>query len=81
VAGAADLAVLVGQGILKAFAKDDSNRQAFAKLVRTLRRTGGPDASHLSEVPVIWRMKQGASSVSLVVHEPCNNKRRRESMS
>jgi hypothetical protein len=51
------LALLVGQGVLQAFAEDDSDRQAFTELVGTSGRTAGPDTGHLCEVPVARRMK------------------------
>ena len=51
------LALLVGQGVLKALTEDNSDGQALTKLVRTSGRTTGPDTSHLLEVPVFGRMK------------------------
>jgi hypothetical protein len=54
----ADLhALLVSQGVLKALTKDHSDRQAFTELVGSSGRAGGPDTAHLSEVPMVWRMK------------------------
>lgn len=42
----------VGQRVLKALTKDDTDGQAFTELVGASGRTAGPDTSHLSEVPV-----------------------------
>ena len=49
------LAFLSSQSILETLTKDDSNRQAFSKLVRSSRRAGSPDPCHLSKVPVTRR--------------------------
>ena len=46
------LAFLASQRILETLTKDNSDRQAFSKLVRSSRRARSPNPSHLSEVPV-----------------------------
>jgi len=51
------LALLSGQGILKAFTEDNTKGQALTKLVRSLGRSGSPDTAHLSDVPVLRRME------------------------
>jgi len=51
------LALLSGQGILKAFTEDNTKRQALTKLVRSLGRSGSPDTAHLADVPVLRRME------------------------
>lgn len=54
----ADLhALSSGNGIIQAFTEDDANGQTFAHFVGTLGRSGGKNAPHLSEVPMIGRIK------------------------
>lgn len=54
----ADLtAFLSGQSVLETFAEDDGKRDTFTKLVRTSRRSGGENASHLGQVPVSGRIQ------------------------
>ncbi|KAJ8539096.1 hypothetical protein ON010_g12774 [Phytophthora cinnamomi] len=47
--------LLLGQGVLKAVAQDDDERQALAQLVRARRRARRPDAVQLAQHPVLGR--------------------------
>jgi hypothetical protein len=50
-------AFLVGQGILESVTEDNGDGQALTELVGSLGRTGGPDTTHLSEVPMGRRIE------------------------
>ena len=50
-------AFLVGQGILESVTEDNRDGQALTELVGSLRRAGGPDTPHLSEVPMGRRIE------------------------
>mmetsp|Transcript_5813 Transcript_5813/g.16580 ORF Transcript_5813/g.16580 Transcript_5813/m.16580 type:complete len:214 (-) Transcript_5813:25-666(-) len=51
------LAFLSGQRILEAFAKNNGKGQALTELVGSLGGSGGPDTSHLADVPVLGSME------------------------
>jgi hypothetical protein len=50
-------AFLVGQGILESVTEDNGDGQALTELVRSLGRAGGPDTTHLPEVPMGRRIE------------------------
>jgi len=51
------LALLAGQSILQAFAKDDGQGQTLTQLVGSLGGAGSPDSSHFADVPMVRSME------------------------
>lgn len=46
-------AFLAGKSVLETFFQDDSHGQAFSQFVWTGRWSGGPDSTHLTQVPLV----------------------------
>jgi len=46
-------ALLVGEGILKSITENDGEGKALTHLVRTGRRLGSPNSSHLGKAPML----------------------------